>query len=149
MTSMWRDPHEHAGQPHAHPGGVRGRLRSPFRPHSHDRADAVDSALESSAEGIRAVKISLVALAVTAVAQGAVVLSTGSVALLADTIHNFADARTAVPLWIAFLMGRRMAFRRYTYGYGRGGPGGRAHRRRDRPVRAPRRVRVSPAAARP
>ena len=46
-------------------------------------------------------------------------LVTGSVALLADTIHNFADALTAVPLWIAFVLGRRAANKRYTYGYGR------------------------------
>ncbi len=47
------------------------------------------------------------------------VLISGSVALLADTIHNFSDALTAVPLWIAFALGRRAASRRYTYGYGR------------------------------
>ena len=46
-------------------------------------------------------------------------LLTGSVALLADTIHNFSDALTALPLWIAFVLGRRAATRRYTYGYGR------------------------------
>jgi len=90
-----------------------------FRPHSHDAADSVDAVLEASAEGIRAVKISLVALLVTALAQAVVVYFTGSVALLADTIHNFSDALTAVPLWIAFLMGRRASSRRYTYGYGR------------------------------
>ena len=90
-----------------------------FRPHSHDAADSVDSALESSAEGIRALKISLVALLVTALAQAVVVAFTGSVALLADTIHNFSDALTAVPLWIAFAIGRRAATRRYTYGFGR------------------------------
>jgi cation diffusion facilitator family transporter len=44
---------------------------------------------------------------------------TGSVALLADTVHNFSDALTALPLWIAFVLGRRAATRRYTYGYGR------------------------------
>ena len=43
----------------------------------------------------------------------------GSVALLGDTLHNFADALTAVPLGIAFLLGRRAATRRFTYGYGR------------------------------
>jgi cation diffusion facilitator family transporter len=79
----------------------------------------VDSALEASAQGIRAVKVSLIALAVTAVLQAIVVLYTGSVALLADTVHNFSDALTAVPLWIAFVLGRRGASRRYTYGYGR------------------------------
>lgn len=78
-------------------------------PHSHDSADSVDSALESSARGIRAVKISLVGLGITALLQLLVVLVSGSVALLADTIHNFSDALTAVPLWIAFVLGRRAA----------------------------------------
>ncbi|MBC7560788.1 MAG: cation transporter [Dermatophilaceae bacterium] len=104
---------------HEHPDGLKGFVLSLFRPHSHDTADSVDSALESSTEGIRAVKISLVALGVTAVAQLIAVLITGSVALLADTIHNFSDALTAIPLWIAFVLSRRAANRRYTYGYGR------------------------------
>jgi cation diffusion facilitator family transporter len=60
-----------------------------------------------------------VALAVTAALQMLVVTVSGSVALLADTIHNFSDALTALPLWIAFVVGRRAANRRYTYGYGR------------------------------
>jgi cation diffusion facilitator family transporter len=94
-------------------------MASLFMPHSHDAPDSVDSALEASADGIRAVKISLVALLSTSVAQAVVVVLTGSVALLADTIHNFSDALTAVPLWIAFVLGRRVASRRYTYGYGR------------------------------
>jgi len=104
---------------HQHPSGLKGFLQSLLRPHSHDAADSVDSALEASAEGIRAVKISLLALGVTAIAQLVVVLITGSVALLADTIHNFSDALTAIPLWIAFVLSRRPANRRYTYGYGR------------------------------
>jgi cation diffusion facilitator family transporter len=108
--------HEHG---HEHPGGLRGWLSGLFHPHSHDAADSVDSALESSTQGIRAVKISLVALGITAVLQLLVVAVSGSVALLADTIHNFSDALTAVPLWIAFALGRRAANRRYTYGYGR------------------------------
>jgi len=94
-------------------------ISSVFAPHSHDSADSVDSALEASAQGIRAVKISLVALGATALLQVLVVVVSGSVALLADTIHNFSDALTAVPLWIAFLLSRRAASRRYTYGYGR------------------------------
>ena len=104
---------------HDHPGGVKGWLLSLFDSHSHDSADSVDAALESSAEGIRALKISLVVLLITALAQAIVVFFTGSAALLADTIHNFSDALTAVPLWIAFLLGRRPVSRRYTYGYGR------------------------------
>lgn len=87
--------------------------------HGHGHADKVDDALESSAVGIRAVKISLVALGLTAVAQLVVVVVSGSVALLADTVHNFSDALTAVPLWIAFVLGRRAATKRYTYGFGR------------------------------
>ena len=88
-------------------------------PHSHDAADSVDDALESSTIGIRAVKISLVALGLTALAQAVIVVLSGSVALAADTIHNFSDALTAVPLWIAFALGTRAATRRYTYGFGR------------------------------
>lgn len=59
------------------------------------------------------------ALAVTAALQLSVVAVSGSVALLADTVHNFSDALTALPLWVAFVIGRRAATRRYTYGYGR------------------------------
>ena len=88
-------------------------------PHSHDAADSIDDALESSAAGIRAVKISLLALGVTAMIQVMIVVVSGSVALLADSIHNVADALTAVPLWIAFAVGTRPATRRYTYGFGR------------------------------
>jgi len=92
---------------------------SVLRPHSHDAADAIDSGLAASAAGIRAVKISFAVLMATAVAQVIVVMVTGSVALLADTVHNFADALTAVPLFIALVLSRRPATRRYTYGYGR------------------------------
>ncbi len=102
-----------------HATSLKGFVLSILRPHSHDAADSVDSVLEASAEGIRAVKISLVVLAVTAFAQLAVVIVTSSVALLADTIHNFSDALTAIPLWVAFVLSRRPATRRYTYGYGR------------------------------
>ncbi len=85
------------GHRHVHgPRGFRSAVREVFSPHSHDAADSVDDALESSAIGIRAVKISLVALGVTAVTQVAIVAISGSVALLADTIHNFSDALTAV-----------------------------------------------------
>ena len=90
-----------------------------MQPHSHDAADSVDDALTGSAEGIRAVKISLLALSITAAAQLVISITSGSVAVLADTIHNFADASTAIPLWLAFSVGRRPPNRRYTYGYGR------------------------------
>src|SRR4029079_18879813 len=80
---------------------------------------SIDGALESSAAGICAVKISLLALGATAAAQLVIVVISGSVALLADTIHNFSDALTAFPLWIAFALGGRAATCRYTYGFGR------------------------------
>jgi cation diffusion facilitator family transporter len=79
----------------------------------------VDDALEASAEGIRALKISLVGLGVTAALQLVVVLMSSSVALLADTIHNLGDALTALPLGVAFVLGRRAPTKRYTYGFGR------------------------------
>lgn len=108
--------HDHG---HEHPKGVRGVLQEIFAPHSHDAADSIDNALESSAAGIRAVKISLLVLGVTALAQVVIVIVSGSIALAADTIHNFSDALTAVPLWIAFALSTKAATRRYTYGFGR------------------------------
>jgi len=114
------DHGHHAHHPHhPHGGGLLGAVREVFAPHSHDPADSVDDALESSAQGIRAVKISLIALAVTAIFQLVIVGLSGSVALAADTIHNFSDALTAIPLWIAFALGRKAATKRYTYGLGR------------------------------
>ncbi|MPZ62528.1 MAG: cation diffusion facilitator family transporter [Propionibacteriales bacterium] len=112
-------PHDHHGHGHGRQGTFLRWLLSVFRPHSHDAVDSVDSALEASSEGIRALKVSLLGLGVTALLQLGVVAISGSVALLADTIHNFSDALTAVPLWIAFVLGRRVPTRRFTYGYGR------------------------------
>ncbi len=103
---------------HAKAGGLRGLLGLNAR-HSHDSADKIDHALETSADGIRALKWSLVGLGITAILQGAIVVLSGSVALLGDTLHNLADALTALPLWVAFRLGRRPRTRRYTYGYGR------------------------------
>ncbi|MGI5199708.1 cation diffusion facilitator family transporter [Streptomyces sp. CA-288835] len=116
--------HGRKGRDHEH--GHRGRLARPLhrlshllKPHSHQTTDKVDTALETSARGIRALWISLAVLGVTATAQAGVVVVSGSVALLGDTVHNAADALTAVPLGIAFVLGRRAATRRFTYGYGR------------------------------
>lgn len=72
--------------------------------------------LDTGAVGIRATKVSLVGLGITAALQAVIVVISGSVALLSDTLHNLTDALTAVPLWIAFSLGRRPATRRYTYG---------------------------------
>ncbi|MEP7025381.1 MAG: cation diffusion facilitator family transporter, partial [Actinomycetota bacterium] len=98
---------------------LAARLRHLLHPHSHSPADQVDAALEASADGLRALWVSLAVLGATALTEAVVVARSGSVALLGDTLHNAADALTAVPLAIAFLAGRRPANRRYTYGYGR------------------------------
>jgi cation diffusion facilitator family transporter len=116
-------PHEHEHEHHHdhQPGdqGLWARLRHAVGLHSHSHDRASDPALESSAEGLRALWISLAGLGATACAQAVVVALSGSVALLGDALHNSADALTALPLGIAFLLGRRRPTRRYTYGYGR------------------------------
>ncbi|GIH18084.1 cation diffusion facilitator family transporter [Rugosimonospora africana] len=122
------DAHDGHGHDHRHghdhpPDGGLGALwhkaRHVVTPHSHDAADKVDSAMEASRDGLRALWISLAVLGGTAVLQAVITALSGSVALLGDTLHNVADALTAVPLGIAFILGRRVATRRYTYGFGR------------------------------
>ncbi|MGH3829963.1 MAG: cation diffusion facilitator family transporter [Pseudonocardiaceae bacterium] len=110
------DQHSHG---HGHGGPWWRRLSGLITPHSHDSAEKIDTAMETSQAGMRALWISLAVLAGTAVVQAVAVALSGSVALLGDTLHNVADALTAVPLGIAFLLGRRAATRRYTYGFGR------------------------------
>jgi cation diffusion facilitator family transporter len=112
------DEHDHAHGDHDHAGGLVGLLGEIFHTHSHSGPRA-DAALESSDRGIQALKISLAGLFLTALFQVVIAALSGSAGLLADTIHNFADALTAVPLWIAFVVGRRPPTRRYTYGYRR------------------------------
>jgi cation diffusion facilitator family transporter len=121
----------HAADEHVHKGDEDGPhhrgplarawagLRHTVTPHSHDHAESIDTAMVTSAEGIRVTKVSLVVLGVTAVAQMIVFAFSGSIALLADTIHNISDAFTSVPLWIAFALRARPPSRRYTYGLGR------------------------------
>lgn len=111
--------HDHHHDDHDHHHGIGARIKHALVPHSHDIADSIDDALTASNQGIRAVKISLVVLGATALAQLVIVGISQSVALLADTVHNLSDALTAVPLWIAFVLGRRAATKRFTYGYGR------------------------------
>lgn len=112
--------HDHA---HDHGHGPWGRLKHAigdvFGTHSHEVADQIDDALEADADGRRALLRSLAILGVTAILQGVVVAMSGSVALLGDTLHNVADALTAVPLLIAFSLAKRPATDRLTYGYGR------------------------------
>jgi cation diffusion facilitator family transporter len=94
------DAHDHHG-PHGHTHGV------------------IDATIATTDRGIWAIKWSFIILALTAVMQVVVVAISGSVALLADTIHNVADATTAIPLWIAFVLARRKPTKTFTYGLGR------------------------------
>jgi cation diffusion facilitator family transporter len=97
--------------------------------HSHERAGhagghghthgVIDASITASERGVWAVKWSFIILAITAALQFAVVLVSGSVALLADMIHNVGDATTAIPLWVAFVLARRKPSKRFTYGLGR------------------------------
>ena len=98
---------------HSHP---HGEVDPHHQVHTHG---TIDPALLTTERGIWAVKWSFVGLAATAIIQGLIVFISGSVALLADTIHNVADAGTAIPLWIAFTIVRRQPSRRFTHGYGR------------------------------
>ena len=106
---------------------LRRKNKSTQSPDHHDGDSArnghihgtVDPAIFSSARGIWATKASLIALLATAAVQTGVVVPTGSVALLADTVHNFGDAATAIPLWFAFSLARRQPTKRFSYGYGK------------------------------
>jgi cation diffusion facilitator family transporter len=89
--------HSHDGEGHGHSHGL------------------VDRSITRSREGLRAVAVSLAVLLVTAVAQALIFAATGSVALLADLIHNFGDALTAIPLGIAFLLRSVVAEKRAGY----------------------------------
>lgn len=84
--------------------------------HTHGVPDGI---LATTARGLWALKWSFAGLAVTALLQLVIVWLSGSVALLADTVHNFADAATAIPLWIAFTLARLKPTPRFPYGYGR------------------------------
>jgi cation diffusion facilitator family transporter len=115
--------HGHSHDDHRDHGGLISRAAHEFseflRGHSHDAAEQIDDALEAHSAGRRALFISLAGLGLTAAIQAVVVVLSGSVALLGDTMHNVADALTAVPLLVAFTLARRPPNNRFTYGYGR------------------------------
>ena len=103
--------------------GSSDHERSPARPsadagHGHTHG-VIDPAITTTDRGIWAVKWSFAIMAITAAVQLVVVLASGSIALLADTIHNFGDATTAIPLWVAFALALRKPTQRFSYGYGR------------------------------
>jgi cation diffusion facilitator family transporter len=99
--------HDHHGHHHCGEGG-----------HSHVHG-AIDPEIAASEQGLWAVQWSLVGLVITALLQAAVFWLSGSVALLADLIHNIGDALTALPLGVAFFMARRSPTQRFAYGFGR------------------------------
>src|SRR5262245_58217111 len=115
------DEHEHDhdhdhDHEHDHGPGLGRLINSTF--HLHGHADqrqqlASDPAL-ATAEGIRTIWLALGALVLTTILQIVIVALSGSVALLADTIHNFGDALNSIPLLVAFYLARRAATRRYT-----------------------------------
>lgn len=118
--------HDHEHGEHDHENGhshssnpVIAWLQHLFMPHSHGHQQAALDPTLATDRGMWALKVSLVGLLVTATFQVVIVGISGSVALLADTIHNFSDALTAIPLGLAFWLSRRARNRRYTYGYGR------------------------------
>jgi len=102
-------PHGHRDHGHDH---------GPDHAHGHSHG-IVDPTLATTDRGIWAIKWSFLILAATAILQLVVVYVSDSVALLADTIHNIADAGTAIPLWVAFVLARRKPTQTFTYGYGR------------------------------
>jgi cation diffusion facilitator family transporter len=109
--------HDHDAQGHSH-GRWAWALHAFPLLHRHEEP-TFGSGPETTARGVWATKIGLLGLTATAALQLVVVLLTGSVALLADTIHNFSDALTSVPLWVAFVAAGRAASRRYAFGYAR------------------------------
>src|SRR5262249_31545853 len=106
MTHHHNGTHSHNQENRTHAG------------HGHSHG-IVDPTITTTTEGLWALKWSFVVLMVTALLQVAVVIISGSVGLLADTIHNFGDAATAIPLGIAFLFARKRPNKRFTFGYGR------------------------------
>ncbi|MDQ3666801.1 MAG: cation diffusion facilitator family transporter [Acidobacteriota bacterium] len=104
--------HDHPHGGHSHDAGNHGGSHG----YTHG---AIDPSILTSERGIWALKWSFIWLFITAILQAVVVWYTGSVALLADTIHNFSDATTAIPLWIAFAIGLWKPTKRFTYGLGR------------------------------
>ena len=115
--SKHRHSSEHSHS-HQHEHESSGSKDRHHKEHGHTHG-IIDPSLTSTERGIWAIKWSFIVLFITAIFQVVVALLSGSVALLADTIHNFGDAATAVPLWIAFMLERRKPSKRFTYGYGR------------------------------
>ena len=117
--------HHHGDGGHHHHGGnvlvkLAMALHLPGFTHDHSHHDlAADRAFLDNRLAVRTVWIALIALGLTTALQVVIYLASGSVALLADTVHNLGDALNSIPLLFAFYIARRAANRRFTYGYGR------------------------------
>ncbi|MCY3572664.1 MAG: cation diffusion facilitator family transporter [Chloroflexi bacterium] len=120
MTHSKNHSHHH----HHHADGPLARiaqaLHLPGFTHDHSHGDlASDSAFLDNQLAIRTVWLALLALGATTVLQVFIYAASGSVALLADTVHNLGDALNSIPLLFAFYFARRAANKRFTYGFGR------------------------------
>src|SRR3989442_44441 len=123
-----KDSHEHGAHGHDHPHKEDAHKKAGHEhgahghdhggPHGHTHG-TIDPSIIATQRGLWAIKWSFIGLMVTTALQLVVVYFSGSIALLADTIHNLGDACTAIPLGIAFILGKRKPSKRFTYGYGR------------------------------
>ncbi len=124
MAHSHHHHHDHSHDHHHHSGNILVKiaqaLHLPGFTHDHSHHDlAADRAFLDNRLAVRTVWIALVALGLTTALQIVIFIASGSVALLADTVHNLGDALNSIPLLFAFYIARRAANKRYTYGYGR------------------------------
>lgn len=129
MSVSQKHPHDHDHEhDHAHdhdhshappPKDWWRKLLAALHLDGHSHSHTGNRAYLDNEEGIRVVWLALAALTITSIIQMVIVLWSGSVALLADTIHNIGDGLNSVPLLVAFYLARRAATRRYTYGFGK------------------------------
>ena len=111
--------HDHGDHDHDHGSGLWAQIKHAITPHSHDAAEAIQTATEARTDGIRTAWIGLAGMLAVAVAQIAIVAISGSIGLLADTIHSFGHVVTTIPLIIAFKLSARKPTARYNYGFRR------------------------------
>jgi cation diffusion facilitator family transporter len=117
--------HDHQLHGHSHdhtPTSLWGWVKAIFHLDGHNHEESTVLVSDSEAinrEAIRIVWLAMLALGATTIIQIVIVALSGSVALLADTIHNVGDTLNSIPLLLAFYLARRTATLRYTYGYGR------------------------------
>ena len=119
-----KEPHEHA---HPHENETHETSEEEHEAHGDEHAEgghghthgAIDPSITTTERGLWAVKWSFIGLSLTTLIQIVIFYYSGSIALLADAIHNVGDAGTAIPLGIAFILGRRKPSKRFTYGFGR------------------------------